>query len=154
MKRLYFFVLLFALVGWVSAQSTDGQPLPDSLRVKTMLRTPLQPSEDLTGTPILEIPAGEEVWVLEAITRDVCKVRYYTLVGYVNLRYLAGATPPLRAAFEGSGGNSGGGSATGGQGSTDRPGCPSVQCSGTTQKGLRCRNVTKSCNGRCHYHGG
>ena len=31
-------------------------------------------------------------------------------------------------------------------------GCTTVQCSGTTQKGLRCKNKTANCNGRCHYH--
>ena len=31
-------------------------------------------------------------------------------------------------------------------------GCTTVQCSGTTQKGLRCKNRTTNCNGRCHYH--
>lgn len=30
--------------------------------------------------------------------------------------------------------------------------CQAVQCSGTTQKGRRCRNTTKDCSGRCHYH--
>lgn len=28
----------------------------------------------------------------------------------------------------------------------------STQCSGTTQKGLRCKNKTKNKNGRCHLH--
>ena len=28
----------------------------------------------------------------------------------------------------------------------------SVQCTGTTQKGLRCRNKTTNPNGRCHLH--
>jgi len=31
-------------------------------------------------------------------------------------------------------------------------GCASVQCSGTTQKGLRCKNKTTNCNGRCYLH--
>jgi hypothetical protein len=30
--------------------------------------------------------------------------------------------------------------------------CSSVQCSGTTKKGDRCRNTTKNCNGRCYLH--
>jgi len=30
--------------------------------------------------------------------------------------------------------------------------CDARQCTGTTQKGGRCRNMTKNCNGRCHYH--
>ncbi len=30
----------------------------------------------------------------------------------------------------------------------------SVQCSGTTQSGVRCKNMTKSSNGRCYLHGG
>jgi len=30
--------------------------------------------------------------------------------------------------------------------------CPSVQCSGRTKKGDRCRNRTTNCNGRCHLH--
>ena len=30
--------------------------------------------------------------------------------------------------------------------------CSSVQCSGTTQKGLRCKNRTTNCNGRCYHH--
>lgn len=28
----------------------------------------------------------------------------------------------------------------------------SVQCSGRTQKGVRCKNMTTSPSGRCHYH--
>jgi hypothetical protein len=30
----------------------------------------------------------------------------------------------------------------------------SVQCSGTTQSGSRCKNTTLSANGRCYLHGG
>lgn len=30
--------------------------------------------------------------------------------------------------------------------------CSSVQCSGTTKKGSRCRNTTTSCSGRCYLH--
>ena len=30
----------------------------------------------------------------------------------------------------------------------------SVQCSGTTQAGSRCKNMTLSSNGRCYLHGG
>jgi hypothetical protein len=30
--------------------------------------------------------------------------------------------------------------------------CNSVQCSGSTQKGARCRNKTTNCSGRCHLH--
>ena len=30
----------------------------------------------------------------------------------------------------------------------------SVQCSGTTQSGNRCRNKTLSSNGKCYLHGG
>ena len=30
--------------------------------------------------------------------------------------------------------------------------CNTVQCAGRTKKGDRCMNMTKNCNGRCHYH--
>jgi hypothetical protein len=30
--------------------------------------------------------------------------------------------------------------------------CGSVQCSGFTKKGYRCKNITTNCNGRCHHH--
>lgn len=30
--------------------------------------------------------------------------------------------------------------------------CVTVQCSGTTQSGTRCKNRTTNCNGRCHLH--
>jgi hypothetical protein len=30
--------------------------------------------------------------------------------------------------------------------------CSSTQCSGQTQKGSRCRNMTTSCTGRCYLH--
>ncbi len=40
---------------------------------------------------------------------------------------------------------------------TTRPpsgsGCPTVQCSGTTKSGARCRNRTTKCSGRCYHHG-
>lgn len=31
-------------------------------------------------------------------------------------------------------------------------GCSTVQCSGTTQKGYRCRRMTTSCSGHCYQH--
>jgi len=31
-------------------------------------------------------------------------------------------------------------------------GCSATQCTGTTQKGARCRNRTTNCNGRCYLH--
>lgn len=31
-------------------------------------------------------------------------------------------------------------------------GCSAVQCSGTTQKGARCKNRTTNCSGRCYHH--
>jgi hypothetical protein len=30
--------------------------------------------------------------------------------------------------------------------------CSTTQCTGRTQKGLRCRNMTTNCSGRCHLH--
>ena len=41
------------------------------------------------------------------------------------------------------------------QGKTTKSGTSGTtarQCSGTTQKGLRCKNRTKNRNGRCHHH--
>ena len=41
------------------------------------------------------------------------------------------------------------------QGKTPKSGTSAIttrQCSGTTQKGLRCKNRTKNRNGRCHHH--
>ena len=35
---------------------------------------------------------------------------------------------------------------------TKRKNCGTVQCSGRTKKGSRCRNKTTSCSGRCHLH--
>lgn len=32
--------------------------------------------------------------------------------------------------------------------------CASQQCKGSTKKGRRCRNNTKSCTGYCYRHGG
>ena len=32
------------------------------------------------------------------------------------------------------------------------PNCNSVQCSGTTQAGERCKNRTKNCCGYCYLH--
>ena len=30
--------------------------------------------------------------------------------------------------------------------------CSSVQCTGITQKGARCKNTTTSCSGKCYHH--
>lgn len=38
--------------------------------------------------------------------------------------------------------------------SSSSKGCSSQQCNGSTKKGGRCRNMTKSCNGYCWRHGG
>ena len=35
---------------------------------------------------------------------------------------------------------------------TNKPIITSSQCSGTTQKGARCKNRTKNSSGRCHLH--
>lgn len=37
-------------------------------------------------------------------------------------------------------------------GSVGRSSGEATQCTGTTQKGARCRNKTTSSSGRCHYH--
>lgn len=36
--------------------------------------------------------------------------------------------------------------------STKSSDCSSTQCTGHTQKGSRCRNMTTNCSGRCHLH--
>ncbi len=35
---------------------------------------------------------------------------------------------------------------------SDSKNCPTVQCKGTTQKGLRCKRKTKECKGYCYQH--
>lgn len=44
-----------------------------------------------------------------------------------------------------SGGTGGGSTGSGGN-------CPTVQCSGTTQSGARCKRMTTNCSGRCWQH--
>lgn len=51
-----------------------------------------------------------------------------------------------------SSGNSDSKSAIKTSSSSSKSGCSSTQCSGRTQKGTRCRNMTTNCNGRCHLH--
>lgn len=35
---------------------------------------------------------------------------------------------------------------------TQSSACPSVQCSGHTQEGHRCKRITTNCSGRCYQH--
>jgi hypothetical protein len=41
----------------------------------------------------------------------------------------------------------------GGSTKTQSSKCSSVQCSGTTKTGSRCKNKTTNCNRRCYLHG-
>lgn len=36
--------------------------------------------------------------------------------------------------------------------STSKSGCSTVRCSGYTKKGIRCKNKTTNCSGRCYLH--
>ena len=57
---------------------------------------------------------------------------------------------PCKICYSSSSSSSSGYSSDGSSSSSG--GCPTVQCSGTTQKGLRCKNKTTNCGGRCYHH--
>lgn len=59
---------------------------------------------------------------------------------------------PCKICFKGSSSSKGYSSPTPSYKAPSGGGCPSVQCSGITQKGARCRNRTTNCGGRCYHH--
>jgi SH3-like domain-containing protein len=71
--------------------------------------------------------------------------------GYVSERVLTGDPVPARVSEPRS---SGGSSRVRSSGPSSSRRSVSVQCSGTTRKGFRCRRMTRSANGRCWQHGG
>ena len=132
MKRLIPFALTI-LFAYSSARAQDTH------YATTIVEMREAPS---TEASILHtIPKGGRVRTLEC-TDGWCHCYYSILEGYVSERYLAQGTPPVvetetreRKEYRSS-----------------RQRSHSVQCSGTTKKGARCRRMTTNASGRCYQH--
>jgi hypothetical protein len=105
----------------------------------------LREARDVTSKTIVIIETGEEILIIDNTDVIFYKVKYKEFTGYVSKNFLSKTrtqkstyssptyTPNTRS-------------------STKTVDCLTVQCSGTTKKGSRCRNMTTNCNGRCHLH--
>lgn len=166
MKQLLLFGLLCLLACQLDAQAAAGTR--DSTYAVMSVTAPLLREPSLSAEVITTLPVGTTLWILGNVEGTYLKVRHDDSVGYLYGFFGVESTPDN---LDNSQVPSGTAPASGIQGSApaDRAsspapriitapsshtgdGCPTVQCAGTTQKGPRCRNMTKNCSGRCHYH--
>ena len=164
MKQLLLFGLMYLLAYQVSAQAPTGTR--DSVYAVMSVTAPLLRAPSLSAEVITTLPAGTPLWILGNVEGTYLKVRHADVVGYLYGFFGVESTPDNLGNGQGSKGTSAPNGTPGSAAGVSSPaprimsppasstgdGCLTVQCSGTTQKGARCRNMTKNCNGRCHYH--
>lgn len=145
MRIAFTFLCFLAFIGHESlaqAGATWDSAYPVSSYASAELNLREAPSTD--GRILTVIPAGALVY-RDACEGGWCPTKYQDDRGFVSERYLSNA--PSSASSRRS-------TSSAGSGSSSSRRSVSVQCSGTTLKGARCRRMTKSGNGRCYQHGG
>ncbi len=151
-----------------------NEKLKANIQVKIKNKTHIYSEPTYTSTKKRNLKSGAYVRLLERDQEAAYyKIEYKRIIGYVfidfldlpeeikyNERQLARFIDDesSRKLKEGSNlrrestGDSAG-TYSGSRNSTYKSsGCNSVQCSGRTKKGNRCKNITTNCNGRCHLH--
>lgn len=165
MKQFLLFGLMCLLACQMPAQAPAGTR--DSVYAVMSVTAPLLREPNLSAEVITTLPAGTPLWILDNVEGTYLKVRHDDSVGYLYGFFGVESTPDNSSNAQSP---SDAAAASGIQGSAPAhgasspalrvmsppsstgDGCTTVQCSGTTQKGARCRNMTKNCSGRCHYH--
>lgn len=145
LKITPFVLLLICLVSQNCQVPTKvAKPVPD-LEGTAYLTIPsdLKKDKNLSAQIVTIIEKDEEVLILERSDVSFYKVKYKDYEGYVSKTNLTKLKPvkhnylsPL-STYSADG---------------DANNCRSVQCSGTTKKGGRCKNTTTNCSGRCYLH--
>jgi hypothetical protein len=164
-------------LGYVHLNDIETWPTRrDSIATSTIMRVPLYAKENDLSSTILEIPKGELVHILKYSDAYNVMIRYYAVTGYTSRLYLKNSALPDNP------GQMGKSEVTvrdwlhlSTSPTTLTPAPPPTtiqhekssiapvihydpqpssarQCTGTTQKGLRCKNMTTNSSGRCHYH--
>ena len=107
----------------------------------------LREERSLSSKTIVTIEISEEILILDNSDLVFYRVKYKDHIGYVSKNSLSKVRPIKSTYFQSLQVNTPGIRSAGK--SAD---CRTVQCSGTTKKGARCKNMTTNCTGRCHLH--
>lgn len=111
------------------------------------IQADLREERSVTSKIIIIIESGDEIYIVDNSDVVFYKVKYKEHTGYVSKNLLT-KTRPTKSIY-----SSPSPTYTPSTRSTTKTAdCRTVQCSGTTKKGARCRNMTTNCSGRCHLH--
>lgn len=112
-----------------------------------LIQVDLREERSVTSKTIIIIESGDEIYIVDNSDVVFYKVKYKEHIGYVSKNFLTRTRPtkttyssPLPTYKPST------------RSMTKTVDCRTVQCSGTTKKGARCRNMTTNCSGRCHLH--
>jgi uncharacterized protein YgiM (DUF1202 family) len=113
----------------------------------TWSQADLREEQSPTSRTIIVIESGDEILIVDNSDALYYKVKYKEHTGYVRKGFLT-KTRPTKSSY-----SSPPSTYTPSTRSTTRTtDCSAVQCSGRTKKGVRCKNTTTNCSGRCHLH--
>ncbi len=156
-------VIFFTILQGCTTPSQDTTGLP-KLHGTVYLsnQADLRPDKRVKSSIVL-INSGEPVMIIDNSDKVFYKVKYNEYIGYVSRNFLTPTKPkstrysPTSTLTSPSSTPNSPSKTSTSPSSTQRntvkkTNCGSVQCSGTTKKGARCRNTTTSCSGRCHLH--
>jgi hypothetical protein len=111
------------------------------------IQADLREERSVTSKTIIIIESGDEILIVDNSDIVFYKVKYKEHTGYVSKNFLT-KTRPTKPNY-----SSPSPTYTPSTRSTPKTAdCRTVQCSGTTKKGARCKNSTTNCSGRCHLH--
>jgi uncharacterized protein YgiM (DUF1202 family) len=111
------------------------------------IQADLREERNVTSKTIIIIESGDEILIVDNSDVVFYKVKYKEHTGYVSKNFLT-KTRPTKSTY-----SSPSPTYTPSTRSTTKTAdCRTVQCSGTTKKGARCKNITTNCSGRCHLH--
>jgi hypothetical protein len=139
--------IILTFQGCVPQERFNSTPSKLEGTAYTTSRIDLKEKKNLSSKKIIVIEEGEEVLIINS-SLSYCKVSHKGHFGYVSKKQLTKYRPSRPNQFAPS-------SQWYSPNTLSPPKteeCKTVQCSGTTLKGARCKNTTKNCTGRCHLH--
>ena len=119
---------------------------------QTSTKAKLRDGSNPAAKVLMVIPKGARVTAVECVG-DYYRVSYKNMMGWLNELYLV-MTDDLRSMAQVKVHSTPSTiyRSTGSTRSKSSSKCSARQCMGRTQKGVRCRNKTTNCSGRCHVH--
>ncbi len=142
------------VISKINLQEFDTIRKHGALRIIAISTCRVRKEPSILSNEIIVLSAGDTVFVHE-IKGDYLKIRYKNQIGYINKICISSLVDNMQmqrsSIFNGD--NTGKSLPDNRQlNVVSNSICSSTQCSGSTKRGKRCRNMTTTCNGMYHLH--